>query len=126
MAQAASSAMEVYSKLELPVCHSPYQFLALINGEHIGLLLVNLKSTSVAAKDDSQFLSFRMMNFSLGGCPSYCLLFYAASSTCSYLRLERDLNRQLGILDQDSSVSSSGSVNSEYGCKRRPGEKVPH
>ena len=45
-----------------------YQSLASINGEHIGLLkkrysfLLNLKSPSVAAKDDSQFVSSRMVN----------------------------------------------------------------
>ena len=44
------------------------QFLVLINGEHIGLLknrysfLLNLKSPCVAAKDDCQFVSSRMMN----------------------------------------------------------------
>ena len=46
-----------------------------------------------------------------------CLV--AASSTCSYLRLERDSNPLLGILDEDLSVSSSASVHMEYGCERR-------
>ena len=50
----------------------------------------------------------------------------AASSTCSYLMVEKDSSPPLGILDEDLSVSFSASVDSEYGCKRRPGEKVPH
>lgn len=64
-----------------------YQSLASINGEHIGLLkkrysfLLNLKSPSVAAKDDSQFVSSRMVNVQTSWMPILlltllCGLFY--------------------------------------------------